>query len=349
LGKGPELPELRKDPVTGRWVIIATDRARRPSDFIRHTVVLKGGFCPFSPGNEAKTRPEVLAFRHGQGERDKPGWSVRVVPNKFPALGIEGNLDRRADGMYDRMNGIGAHEVIIETPNHAQTFADMPEKSIEDVLWAFRDRIVDLKQDRRFKYILIFKNHGEPAGATLEHPHSQLIALPIVPRRVLDELEGAGQYYQLKERCIFCDIVHEESSEEETRLVAENRGFVTVSPYAPRFPFETCILPKNHEASFENAGSGDFTNLAQMIKLVIGKMDAVLERPAYNMVLHTAPLAAQEHADYYHWHIELIPKLTKVAGFEWGTGFYINPTSPEEAARYLREAVVETPELAGTR
>jgi len=343
------LPELRKDPVTGRWVIIATDRARRPTDFIRHTVVLKGGFCPFCPGNESKTPPEILAFRHGQGERDKPGWSVRVVPNKYPALGIEGNLDRRADGMYDRMNGIGAHEVIIETPNHYETFTTMPAKSIENVLGAFRDRIVDLKQDRRFKYILIFKNHGEPAGATLEHPHSQLIALPIVPRHVLEELDGSRQYYDLKERCIFCDIVHEESSDDEARLVAENRGFVTVSPYASRFPFETCILPRNHEASFENISSGDFASLAQMIRLVIGKMDAVLERPAYNMVLHTAPLAAQEHADYYHWHIELIPKLTKVAGFEWGTGFYINPTSPEEAARYLREAVVETAELAGTR
>ena len=343
------MPELRKDPVTGRWVIIATDRARRPTDFIRHTVVLKGGFCPFCPGNESKTPPEILAFRHGQGERDKPGWSVRVVPNKYPALGIEGNLDRRADGMYDRMNGIGAHEVIIETPNHYETFTTMPAKSIENVLGAFRDRIVDLKQDRRFKYILIFKNHGEPAGATLEHPHSQLIALPIVTRHVLEELDGSRQYYDLKERCIFCDIVHEESSDDEARLVAENRGFVTVSPYASRFPFETCILPRNHEASFENISSGDFASLAQMIRLVIGKMDAVLERPAYNMVLHTAPLAAQEHADYYHWHIELIPKLTKVAGFEWGTGFYINPTSPEEAARYLREAVVETAELAGTR
>ena len=166
---------------------------------------------------------------------------------------------------------------------------------------------------------------------------------------MLEELDGSRQYYDLKERCIFCDIVHEESSDDEARLVAENRGFVTVSPYASRFPFETCILPRNHEASFENISSGDFASLAQMIRLVIGKMDAVLERPAYNMVLHTAPLAAQEHADYYHWHIELIPKLTKVAGFEWGTGFYINPTSPEEAARYLREAVVETAELAGTR
>lgn len=342
------MPELRKDPVTGRWVIIATDRARRPSDFSRHTVVPKGGFCPFCPGNESKTPSEILAYRNGS-ERDKPGWSVRVVPNKFPALGIEGNLDRRADGIYDRMNGIGAHEVIIETPNHRQTLADMPEKEIENVLWAFRDRIVDLKQDRRFKYILIFKNHGEPAGATLEHPHCQLIALPIVPRQVLDELEGASQYYQLKERCIFCDMVHQESSDEEARLVAENRRFLTISPYAPRFPFETCILPKNHEASFENANSADFENLAKMIKLVIAKMDAVLERPAYNMVLHTAPLAAQGSADYYHWHIELMPKLTKVAGFEWGTGFYINPTSPEEAARYLREAVVDTPELAGAR
>jgi UDPglucose--hexose-1-phosphate uridylyltransferase len=251
--------------------------------------------------------------------------------------------------MYDRMNGIGAHEVIIETPNHRQTLADMPEKGVEDILWAFRDRIIDLKRDRRFKYILIFKNHGEPAGASLEHPHCQLIALPIVPAQVLDELEGARKYYELKERCIFCDIVQQETGGKEPRLVAENGGFVTISPYAPRFPFETCILPTSHEASFENASSADFQSLARMIKLVIAKMDVVLERPAYNMVLHTAPLAAHDHADYYHWHIELIPKLTKVAGFEWGTGFYINPTSPEEAARYLREAIVETPELAGTR
>jgi len=340
------LPELRKDPVTERWVIIATDRARRPTDFTRQTVTLKGGFCPFCPGNEAKTPPEILAYRNGNGgERDKPGWTVRVVPNKYPALGIEGGLDRRADGMFDKMNGIGAHEVIIESPEHAQTLASMPEKRIEDVLWAFRDRIVDLKRDRRFKYILIFKNHGEAAGATLEHSHCQLIALPIVPSRVAEELQGARRYYELKERCIFCDIIHQESGD-ESRVVAENAGFLTVSPYAPRFPFETCILPKKHESAFENANSVDFADLAKMIKLVIGKMDAVLERPAYNMVLHTEPMSGPDSADYFHWHVELMPKLTKVAGFEWGTGFYINPTSPEEAARYLREAVVEAPELA---
>jgi UDPglucose--hexose-1-phosphate uridylyltransferase len=273
---------------------------------------------------------------------------VRVVPNRYPALGIEGNLDRRADGMYDRMNGIGAHEVIIESPSHGESLATMPEHNVEEVLWAFRDRIMDLKQDRRFKYILIFKNHGEAAGATLEHPHCQLIALPIVPRRVLEELEGANQYYKIKERCIFCDIAHQEIEHQE-RVVAENAGFVTISPYAPRFPFETCILPKHHEASFENASGRDFEQLAQMVKLVLRKMDAALERPAYNMVLHTAPLSGHESSDFYHWHIELMPKLTKVAGFEWGTGFYINPTSPEEAARYLREAVVDEPELAQKR
>ena len=163
------MPELRKDPVTGRWVIVATDRAKRPTDFVRQPVKASGqGVCPFCPGNESKTPPEVLAYRN-DGGRDQPGWRVRVVPNKFPALGIEGELNRQGDGMYDKMNGIGAHEVIIETPDHVTTLAEMPERQIEEVLWAFRDRVIDLKKDRRFRYILIFKNHGEAAGASLEH------------------------------------------------------------------------------------------------------------------------------------------------------------------------------------
>jgi len=343
------LPELRKDPVSGRWVIIATDRAKRPSDFTRQSTEMRGGFCPFCAGNESKTPPEIMAYRpgNGNGHRDVPGWTVRVVPNKFPALGIEGDLDRRAEGMYDKMNGIGAHEVIIETPDHGDTLATLPDKRVEDVLWAFRDRIVDLKKDRRFRYILIFKNHGEAAGASLEHSHCQLIALPIVPRQVVEELQGATQYYQLKERCIFCDIVHQELAENE-RVVAENGDFVTVSPFAPRFPFETWILPKRHESCFENSTSHHYENLAKMLKLVIGKMEAVLDRPAYNMVVHSSPLN-EDNSEQYHWHVEIMPKLSRVAGFEWGTGFYINPTSPEEAAKYLREAVVEKPVPATVR
>jgi UDPglucose--hexose-1-phosphate uridylyltransferase len=344
------LPELRKDPVSGRWVIIATDRAKRPSDFTRQSMEMRGGFCPFCAGNESKTPPEIMAYRPGNGNghhRDVPGWTVRVVPNKFPALGIEGDLDRRAEGMYDKMNGIGAHEVIIETPDHRDTLATLPDKRVEDVLWAFRDRIVDLKKDRRFRYILIFKNHGEAAGASLEHSHCQLIALPIVPRQVVEELQGAKQYYQLKERCIFCDIVHQELADSD-RVVAENGDFVTVSPFAPRFPFETWILPKRHESCFENSTSRHYENLAKMLKLVIGKMEAVLDRPAYNMVIHSSPLN-EDNSEQYHWHVEIMPKLSRVAGFEWGTGFYINPTSPEEAAKYLREAVVENAAPAGVR
>ena len=205
------MPELRKDPIVGRWVIISTDRAKRPTDFVREGVKIKGGFCPSA--TETRTKRRRRFWRTGRirmavrrRRRTHPGWSVRVVPNKFPALGIEGNLNRQAEGMFDKMNGIGAHEVIIETPDHVPRLATLPEKRIEDVLWAFRDRILDLKKDKRFKYILIFKNHGEAAGASLEHAHSQLIALPIVPKHVVEEMEGAKQYFMYKERCVFCDI-----------------------------------------------------------------------------------------------------------------------------------------------
>jgi UDPglucose--hexose-1-phosphate uridylyltransferase len=244
--------------------------------------------------------------------------------------------------MFDRMNGIGAHEVIIETPNHLETLATMPVKRVEDVLWAFRDRILDLKQDRRFKYIMVFKNHGEAAGASLDHPHSQLIALPILPKQVAEELEGSRRYFANKERCIYCDIIRQES-EARIRIAAENQDFVTLAPYAPRYPFETWILPRRHESAFENSPSSFYENLAKMLRTMLNKAVQVLDDPAYNLVLHTSPIQENTN-DYYHWHLEIIPKLTKTAGFEWGTGFYINPTPPEEAARFLREARVEEPQ-----
>jgi UDPglucose--hexose-1-phosphate uridylyltransferase len=330
------LPELRKDPITGRWVIIATDRAKRPSDFIRQPVPpARQTICPFDYGNERKTPPEVLAYRNG-GARDEPGWRVRVVPNKFPVLGIEGELSRQGEGMYDKMNGIGAHEIIIETPDHAATLGDMPEPQIREVLNAFRDRVNDLKRDIRFRYIVLFRNHGEAAGATLEHPHSQLIALPVVPKRVMEEVDAARQFYTAKERCIFCDIVQQESAA-GVRMVSETDRFSVIEPYAPRFPFETWILPNRHASHFEQADGAALDNLAWVLRSTMRKIDKVLERPAYNFIIHSAPVQEGPLA-YYHWHIEIIPKLTKVAGFEWGTGFYINPTPPEESARFLREA-----------
>ncbi len=331
------MPELRKDPVTGRWVIISTDRAKRPSDFVRDSVRIRGqGFCPFCYGNESKTPSEVLAYGRNGGAPNTPGWTVRVVPNKYPALGIEGDLDREGEGLYDRMNGVGAHEVIIETPDHCATLATLPERSIEEVLWAYRDRVLDLKNDRRFRYALIFKNHGDAAGASLEHSHSQLIALPIVPKRVREELDGAKHYFREKERCIFCDIIHQES-ESGVRVVGENDLFISLAPYAPRFPFETWLLPKLHGSSFENNQSSVYAALAKILKDNLMRLDAVLDYPAYNFMVHTSPVG-EETNEHYHWHIELMPKLTKVAGFEWGTGFYICPTPPEESARFLREA-----------
>jgi len=335
------LPELRKDPIAGRWVIISTDRAKRPTDFARESVEIKGnGFCPFCAGNENKTPPEVLAYgRNGTGP-NSPGWTVRVVPNKFPALGIEGDLNREGEGLFDKMNGVGAHEVIIETPDHQKTLAMLAEKGLEDVLWAYRDRILDLKNDRRFRYILIFKNHGEAAGASLEHTHSQLIALPIVPRQVREEVDSARRYYQEKERCIFCDIIRQER-DDGTRVILENEHFIVLAPYAPRFPFETWILPKPHASAYENTQSPMYTSLARIMKDLLMRLDVVLNFPPYNYIIHTSPIG-EETNEHYHWHIELMPKLTKVAGFEWGSGFYINPTPPEEAARFLREAQVSS-------
>ncbi|MGH9631681.1 MAG: galactose-1-phosphate uridylyltransferase [Bryobacteraceae bacterium] len=330
------MPELRKDAVTGRWVIIAVDRAKRPSDFSRQRVVPQGGrVCPFCPGNESKTPPELLAYRLSGG-RNEPGWTLRVVPHKFPALRVEGELKRKGEGMYDKMTGIGAHEVLIETPDHMKTLSDLDLHGVENLFWAFRDRVVDLKKDRRLQYVLLFKNHGEAAGSVLEHTHSQLIALPVVPKRVQEELDGAKTYFDYKERCVYCDILLEEV-ETARRIVLDSEHFLGICPYAARFPFETWILPKRHESHFENLTDVEVRDLAAALRTTLRKLDKTLEQPPYNFVVHTAPVQDGPMA-HYHWHIEIIPKLTRVAGFEWGSGFYLNPTPPEESATFLKEA-----------
>ena len=332
------MADLRKDPVTGRWVIISTERQKRPNDFQIETVTIKPDeLCPFCEGQEDKTPPEILAYRNGTPGNTR-GWDVRVVPNKFPALRVEGELNREGEGLFDRMNGIGAHEVIIETPHHAKTLSTMSEPEIEKVFWSWRDRVLDLKRDIRLRHIIIFKNHGAAAGASLEHSHSQLIALPIVPREMREELNGAKHHHQMKERCVFCDLIRQETRD-GLRVIAESADFVAIAPYAPRFPFETWILPKRHRSRFEEAGQGEFGGLARMLKDMLARMNATLLSPPYNLIVHSAPLQ-EDAAEFYHWHVEVMPKLTRVAGFEWGTGFYINPTGPEEAAEVLRKARV---------
>lgn len=329
------MPELRKDPIHGRWVIISTERSRRPSDFVPEERRPIGGFCPLCEGNEDRTPPEVLAYRENGTPPNTPGWTLRVVPNKFPALRIEGELNREGEGIYDKMNGIGAHEVVIETPRHTENLATLPVKEVECVLMAYRDRMVDLKNDPRLRYVLVFKNHGVAAGASLEHSHSQLIALPIIPRRVAEEIEGARNYFNYKDRCVFCDIIRQEL-QQKSRIIVENKTFLSIAPFASRFPFETWVLPKTHYAGYEHMNSSLYEQAAQILSETLRRMNRVLNDPPYNYVLHTPSFSGLE-GEHYHWHIEIMPKLTKVAGFEWGTGFYINPTPPEEAAEYLRE------------
>jgi UDPglucose--hexose-1-phosphate uridylyltransferase len=329
------MPELRKDPVVGRWVIISTERGRRPSDFVIESVRPLGANCVFCPGNESRTPHEILAGRPPDSAADGPGWSFRVVPNKFPALRIEGELEPAGEGLYDRMNGVGAHEVVIETPDHGATLATLPVDVVADVLLAYRDRVVDLKKDPRFEYILVFKNHGAAAGASLEHPHSQLIATPIIPIMVLEELKGAAAYYEMKERCVWCDIVRQERRSRR-RVITEAHGFMAVAPFAPRFPFEAWVLPTTHRSAFEETSMDALRGLAEVLGDVLRRIDRVLHHPPFNFMLHTAPLR-EGPLDDFHWHLEIIPKLTNVAGYEWGSGFFINPVPPEDAAAALRE------------
>lgn len=339
-----EASELRKDPVLDRWVIIAASRGKRPTDFASAPEPDKSAGCPFCGGNETKTPPEIAAVRDPGTQPNTPGWDVRVVQNKFPALTIESSLRRSGIGLLDRMGGFGAHEVIIETPDHFEDLALAPVDHINKVCGVYRERLVDLRRDARFHHIIIFRNYGSAAGASLSHPHTQLIALPIVPLLVKEKLSSARRHFQHKERCIFCDLLEQELALPD-RVVAQNPHFVVLSPFAARSPFELMVLPRRHMHDYTMMTDEEQYAFAEIMKDVLMRYRNVLQDPAYNMMLQTAPstVARPGHPEYwgtlaadYHWHVELMPRLTKTAGFEWGTGFYINPVSPESAATFLR-------------
>ncbi|HPR62711.1 MAG TPA: galactose-1-phosphate uridylyltransferase [Thermoanaerobaculia bacterium] len=333
------MSDLRHDPIQRRWVIIATERGRRPHDFRSPAEARQTHFCPFCPGHEEATPPEIARISEGRN------WKVRVVPNKFPALRIEGGLDRQGVGIFDKMNGIGAHEVVIETPDHNANLSDLPVDHLILVLKMCQERLRDLNRDGRFRYCLLFKNHGEAAGASIDHTHMQIIATPVTPRTVAIELDSCRDHFRLKERCLICDILTQEM-EQKIRIVRANERFVVFAPYASRFPFETSIAPRFHQHDFLLTTEEDLRLLAVTLKDTLMRLNRSLLNPPYNFILHNAPNtgAGPLRPGYwqtlpfdYHWHIEIIPRVTKMAGFEWGTGFYINPTPPEEAAEYLRE------------
>ncbi|HDP70612.1 MAG TPA: galactose-1-phosphate uridylyltransferase [Actinobacteria bacterium] len=340
------MPELRQDPVTGYWAVIATERAKRPESFTqeRKESVKSNAVCPFCYGNEAMTPPEVLAFRPDGGEPNTSHWKVRVVLNKFPAFTIEDKIKTSASNMlygkqkkseiYANMPGLGIHEVIISGPDHSKSLALLNVDEVELIIEAYRSRLLKIKDDQRIKHVLIIVNHGKEAGASLEHPHSQLFGTTLIPRLVADELDCSRRYFCEKGHCIFCDIIEEETKLGD-RVIKESEHFLVFSPYASRQPFETWIVPKNHSANFECISSAEKRDLAFMLKDTLLKIYEGLNDSPYNYYLHTSPYRINS-GEFYHWHIEIFPKLAIQAGFEMGSGMMINVVLPEGSARFLK-------------
>jgi UDPglucose--hexose-1-phosphate uridylyltransferase len=327
-------PQIRKDPVTGRWTLVATDRALRPLDEPDVPEL-----CPFCEGHERETPPELSALREPDTLPNGPGWRVRVIPNRFPAVRLWADGPIHTEGLFEDLAGIGSHEVIIDCPHHQVSFGALPIEAIREVIEIWRERIVAHDADLRLKYVQIFKNKGIEAGASLGHSHSQLIALPLVPSAIQEEIDRGRSYFDHERRCLFCDLIERERTA-GARMVAENEHFAVVCAYAARWPFETWVLPKRHGSHFERSTDAELGGLANTLGGLLQRLDAGLKQPPYNLVLHTASLHT-EALPHYHWHMELLPRLTQPAGFEWGTGWHINPVPPEQAAAFLREVKIE--------
>lgn len=324
------MSELRKDPTGEKWVIVATKRKERPFDFL-HPKEEKP--CSFCPGNEHLTPPESFSYRQENTVADSPGWRIRVVPNLFPALVREADFSAEKD-LYMRAPALGGQEVIIEVPEHKMSFSEMGRGRVKEVIQAYQERFKFWSTEINIKYVLIFKNYGKTAGASLEHPHSQLMALSIVPPRVEEELRESQLFYDRNEKCLFCAMLERELKERR-RLVLESKRFVVFCPFASRFPYEVVLLPKEHQNCFVELDDKSREELAEVVIALFKKLETKLDDPPYNYLIHSSPVVF-DHL-HYHWHLELTPRLATAAGFEWGTGIFINMVSPEEAAKVLRE------------
>jgi UDPglucose--hexose-1-phosphate uridylyltransferase len=339
---------LRYDPTTGDWVIFATSRARRPHELKQGAISAAPAAsaatkaCPFCPGNERLTPPEVYALR-SDAVTNSSDWQVRVVPNKFPALRIEED-DRSVEESHPFFRfrgGCGAHEVIIESPNHDVFLGNQPIAQIERLLKTLQARYRDLLRDSRFKAIIIFKNHGEAAGTSLRHPHCQLIATPVVPRLVRLKQAIAAEYFDLMGRCLYA-VLRDEELVDGKRVLATTDDYAAVLPYASHVPFEVWVLPRFQQASFGSVEPARLRSPAEILKSVLLKLYIGLENPDFNLMIDTVP-RGDEDQEYFLWHIQILPRLTTPAGFELGSGMSINTVLPEEAAEYLRQVELPTP------
>ena len=328
------MPEIRQNIITRDWVIIATERAKRPEEFAKREKVKKElpeyrNDCPFCPGNEDKTPPEIYRI-----EKEKQ-WQVRVFHNKFAALSNEGIVERKWEKMKRVISGVGIHEVVVETPKHNLSPALLTEEQIKNILRTYKERYNIIYHDKRIKLVTIFKNHGEGAGTSLEHPHSQIIGTPVTPKDIRYRVEEAMRYYDDTGECIFCRVLRDELNSGE-RIVLENKNFVAFIPYAALSPFHIWIFPKNHSSCFGLIPMEEIDDMAEILKGILCKLYYCLDNPDYNYVIRSYSKVGPS-LEYYHWYISVIPRVTKLAGFELGSGMYINTTLPEQSARFLRE------------
>ncbi len=352
------MPMLRQDPLTGEWVIIATERARRPETFAskkeeKINPPPRVDNCPFCPGNEHLTPPEVLVYYQNQKEVEKrdnktqSNWALRIIPNKFPALerepGVFQGMPSSRCELFQSQQGYGVHEVIIETPWHNRHLADLEETELGMLLESFRERTLSLAQDEQLRYVQIFRNHRREAGASIEHPHCHLLALPYIPPLLEKEYTRSHDYYLEEGRCLLCSLIEKEEASGE-RIILQNDSFIAYIPFAAPLPFTTWIVPREHYSSLEVSPKGWEKDLAPLLKVFLSRLSQKLEDPPYNLFLHTAPLRASL-LPYFHWHLEIIPKLTIIAGWEMATGTYINVSRPEEAAGYLKATEREKVEI----
>jgi UDPglucose--hexose-1-phosphate uridylyltransferase len=331
------MPEFRKDQLTDRWVIISPERAQRPR---RDLSDAPGSVtdCPFCAGNESMTPPAVLTYFADEVQPGRMNWSLRVVPNKFPAVVDQGNWMLESKGIYQSGNGIGIHEVIIESPQHLFNVQSLDEAQFKRILHAYKERIAQLRTDKRWRCVAIYKNQGPQAGATLDHVHSQLVALPIVPKGFEEEIANAKRHYESTGDCVYCRMIDTEIRE-QTRIVLESDRFIVVCPFASRFSYETWILPKQHNSSFDLQPTQNYPELARALREILIRIGRRLESPSFNYILYTNRLDEDENG-YYHWYIAILPKLTQAAAFEWGFGAHMNSVAPEEAARLLRDVAL---------
>ena len=333
------MPEIRQNIISREWVIIATERAKRPEDFAKPNVRRPAPLpprvdsCPFCPGNEHLTPPEVLRLGN------EKAWQVRVVPNKFSALDAKAELIRRNDGIKRTISGAGLHEVIVETPDHSKTLALLSEADFERVIHAYRQRYDAVTSDLRVAHATLFRNHGERAGTSLEHPHSQIVGTPLIPPQVRDRMENALRFFDESGDCIYCSVIADELFD-QSRVVAQSDDFVAVIPFAALTPFHMWIFPLRHTASFGEATDADLTGLSRILRRVLRKIYYGLDNPDYNLSVRTPPREANGMR-YYHWYVSVIPRVTRVAGFEIGSGMFINVALPEASAEYLRKIPVD--------